>query len=238
MNEALWDRRYSKSGFAYGQEPNDWLVEALQAIEATWKQRKPRPLEDDEENATDNDSPVNICGEVRILSLGEGEGRNAVFLASRCDTWKVTAVDSSKMGLGKAKKWASSLGLSSRIKLVAADLEDYRIEEGYWDIIVSIFCPLTAPLRRRVHKAVTRGLRPGGFVVLEAFTEQQLGRRSGGPPDLERLLSAQALAEDFSGLRILVLEEKDRDLQEGAYHRGDAAVVQLLAMRESCEGVG
>jgi len=93
MNTAMWDRRYSKKGFAYGTEPNDFLRRAAQYI-----------------------SP-----EARVLSLGEGEGRNVVHLASL--GLECTAVDSSKAGLAKARKLASDRGV--RIRTLATDLANY-----------------------------------------------------------------------------------------------------------------
>ncbi len=48
----MWDQRYSDTEYAYGKEPNDFLVEAVHHI--------PKG---------------------RVLCLAEGEGRNAVFLA-------------------------------------------------------------------------------------------------------------------------------------------------------------
>jgi len=50
----MWDQRYGEEGFAYGTEPNDFLVEVADQI----------PPGD-------------------VLCLAEGEGRNAVFLAAR-----------------------------------------------------------------------------------------------------------------------------------------------------------
>jgi SAM-dependent methyltransferase len=50
----FWDERYGEPGYAYGTEPNDFLVEV--------QSRLPRG---------------------RVLCLGAGEGRNAVHLAER-----------------------------------------------------------------------------------------------------------------------------------------------------------
>ena len=54
----------------------------------------------------------------RVLCLAEGEGRNAVFLAEQ--GFEVTAVDSSAVGLAKARKLAGQRGV--HIETVVADL--------------------------------------------------------------------------------------------------------------------
>lgn len=163
----------------------------------------------------------------RVLSLAEGEGRNGVYLATLGH--RVTGVDASRVGLEKAQRLAAERGV--RLETVVSDLADYRIEPGRWDAVVSIFCHLPQPLRRRVFRAVVEGLRPGGLVLLEAYTPDQLQHRTGGPPVPELLYTAAGLREDFAGLELLVLRERERDVVEGRLHTGRAAVVQLVARK-------
>lgn len=91
--------------------------------------------------------------------MGEGEGRNAVCLAQLGR--EVTAVDSSKIGLEKARRLADARGVP--ITTVYADLADYVIEPQYWDVIVSVFCHMPPNLRRDVHKRCVEGLRAGAL---------------------------------------------------------------------------
>jgi len=163
----------------------------------------------------------------RVLSLAEGEGRNGVFLASL--GYQVTGVDASAVGLAKARKLAEERGVS--IETVQSALEDYEIDAASWDVVISIFCHLPPELRRKVHRSVVEGLRPGGMVLLEAYTPDQLRHGTGGPPRLELLYTAEMLREDFDGLEFLHLEEFERDVTEGLLHTGMAAVVQVLARK-------
>src|SRR6476660_8568476 len=103
MDSQRWDDRYSESGFAYGTEPNDFLVSVADRI-------PPGP----------------------VLTVGEGEGRNAVFLAGLGH--EVLAVDQSEVGLAKARRWAGEREL--RVQTQQADLRDYPIEPGAWAGIV------------------------------------------------------------------------------------------------------
>lgn len=168
-----------------------------------------------------------VGGEGHALCLAEGEGRNAVFLAEQ--GWDVTAVDESAVGLEKARQLAEHRGVS--LHVITADLADYPIEPHTWDLVVLIFAHLPPALRRRVHAAVVDGLRPGGHVILEAYTPDQIGRGTGGPPDEAMMMSTTRLRDEFAGLEFRILEEKVRDVIEGRYHTGEGAVVQMLARK-------
>lgn len=163
----------------------------------------------------------------RVLCLAEGEGRNAVFLAER--GLDVTAVDSSTVGLAKARKLAGQRGV--HIETIVADLAHYEIVPTSWDVIVAIFCHLPPPLRRAVHAQAAAGLCPGGAFVLEAYTPAQLRHGTGGPPVVELMMTLDALRDELTGLRFEHAVEIERDIQEGRFHTGVGAVVQVLAYR-------
>lgn len=193
----VWDQRFAGEDFAYGLAPNRWLEEvAAKAIEPGG----------------------------RVLSLGEGEGRNAVFLARL--GFSVDAVDASSVGLEKARKLASEAGVA--IHTTVADLADYHPEEAAYDAVVLIYIHLPPALRPRMHLLVQKALKPGGVVILEAFTPRQLGRPSGGPPVTEMLYEPAQLRSDFPALLWETLCEQEVVLDEGRLHRGPAVVVRGL----------
>ena len=161
------------------------------------------------------------------MCLAEGEGRNAVFLATM--GYAVTAVDRSVPGLEKAQRLATERGVPLVTRL--ADLASFEIGVGRWDGIVSIFGHLPPDLRRTVHRAVVDGLRPGGVFILEAYSAAQLARRTGGPRSAELLMSVADLREELAGLDLVVAHEVDREVFEGKYHTGLASVVQVLARK-------
>jgi SAM-dependent methyltransferase len=150
MNSEFWNERFRGAGYAYGTEPNDFLREHAAVI--------PRG---------------------RVLSLGDGEGRNGVFLATVGH--EVTTVDYSEEGLNKAKRLAEGRGVS--ITTVHADLATWPIPERSFEGIVSVFCHLPESIRRKVHREVVRALVPGGVFLLEAYTPAQLRFGTGGPKD-------------------------------------------------------
>jgi SAM-dependent methyltransferase len=194
-----WDDRYAAPGFAYGTEPNAFLVESVRRLR-----------------------PAGLA-----LSLGEGEGRNAVFLARA--GWRVIGVDRSRVGLRKAL----ALARDRHVPLAAcvADLAAFPLPRARFDLVVSVFCHLPASVRHALHRSVVRALRPGGAVVYEAFTPRQLAFGTGGPSRPELLVTLDALRKEFAGLRFLVGRECEREVGEGRLHRGVGAVVQVVAVR-------
>ncbi|MDF7801051.1 class I SAM-dependent methyltransferase [Pontiellaceae bacterium B1224] len=162
-----------------------------------------------------------------VLCLAEGEGRNAVFLAKQ--GFDVTAMDGSSVGLEKAQRLASENEVE--ITTVHADLNEFTIEPNAWDNIISIFCHIPPPLREKVHAASAAGLTKGGVLLLEAYTPKQLEFGTGGPPVEELLMSLEGLIQEFQSLEIFQGLETERDVHEGRFHNGRAAVVQLLARK-------
>lgn len=77
----FWEDRFSESGYAYGTEPNGFLVSQKKRLEARQA----------------------------VLSVADGEGRNGVWLAEQ--GLDVTTVDYSPMGVNKAEKLASVKGV-------------------------------------------------------------------------------------------------------------------------------
>ena len=195
----MWDERYSAEEYAYGTTPNEFL----------------------EEN-------INSIPKGKVLSLAEGEGRNAVFLAKQ--GYSVTAVDASLVGLNKARKLAEKNDVV--VELIHADLADYDLGKNKWEGIVSIFCPLPSSLRKELYKKVMTGLKRNGVFLLEAYTPDQLKHGTGGGNSVDVMQSKHSLSLELSGLKFKHLIELERDVIEGVYHTGIGSVVQAIAAKE------
>ena len=193
-----WDDRYSEPGFAYGTAPNDFLVSVADRI--------PKG---------------------KILSLAEGEGRNAVYLALR--GFQVTGVDGSEVGLRKARALAAERGVT--IRTIHADLNEFAIAPKEWDGILACFCHTSPALRVALHQAAVRGLKPGGLFVLEAFSKEQLAYKTGGPQSIDMLMSLDDLKQELAGLEFLHAVQIEREVREGQGHTGLASVVQILGIK-------
>ena len=198
----MWDQRYGEPGFAYGTRPNDFLAEQAHHIPPGG----------------------------RVCELAAGEGRNAVHLAEL--GYDVTAVDSSSVGLEKARILARERGVS--IRTVHADLADFDLGSEACDGIVSIFAHVPVALREKLHAAVPRALRPGGCLILEAYTPQHPLMLSRGGPPAERIdlfMSLALLNKELGGLDFEIGQEVERPIEEGIYHQGHSAVVQVLGRK-------
>ncbi|MEY4938851.1 MAG: hypothetical protein RIQ93_586 [Verrucomicrobiota bacterium] len=162
-----------------------------------------------------------------VLCLAEGEGRNAVHLAQLGHA--VTAVDQSAVGLAKAARLATEQGVA--LTTIAADLANFAIKPGAWAGIAATFGHLPPLVRRKVHAQVVAGLQPGGVFILEAYTPAQLALGTGGPKEREMLMTLPELREELTGLEFEHARECEREVIEGVYHTGRAAVVQILARK-------
>jgi 2-polyprenyl-3-methyl-5-hydroxy-6-metoxy-1,4-benzoquinol methylase len=161
---------------------------------------------------------------MRALAVGDGEGRNAVWLAGL--GLDVTAIDISPIGLEKAERLAVARG--TRIRTIAADLARWDWPLAAFDLAVEIFVHVPITERRHIHRAMAECLTPGGLAIVEAFQRRQDGWASGGPRTAPLLYDAAALAEDFHVLETLELLEGTVLLAEGVKHRGSAEVVRYL----------
>ena len=196
----MWDERYSAQEYAYGTNPNKFL-----------------------------EANVSTIPKGKVLSLAEGEGRNAVFLAKQ--GYSVTAVDSSLVGLNKATKLAEENGVI--VEFIHADLAEYDLGENKWDGIVSIFCPLPSSIRKQLYKKVEAALKRNGVFLLEAYTPAQLKYGTGGGNSVDLMQSKESLRLELAGLKFKHLIEQERDVVEGIYHTGIGSVVQAIAFHPS-----
>lgn len=194
----IWDKHYATEDFVYGTAPNAFLREHAGML----------------------------CGPV--LSLAEGEGRNAVYLASL--GLEVLGVDSSAVGLAKASSLAATKGVSIRLQI--ADLTTYAPPAQSFGSVVSIFAHLPSSVRQRLHALVAQALRPGGVILLEGYGTAQIERNTGGPKDADMLLSRSEIEQEFAGFDVLLSREIERDLVEGTFHNGLANVVQFIARKK------
>jgi len=177
-----------------------------------------------------NDFLVAVAAHIpagKVLCLADGEGRNGVYLATL--GYEVTAVDQSAVGLEKARKLAQSK--SVKLTTIQANLADFEIEADTWDGIVSIYCHLPSHLRKSLYPQVVQGLKLNGVFVLEGFSPQQLQYDTGGPKDLDLLPDLVTLQQELNPLSWEVSQALERELQEGRYHNGQAAVIQILGRK-------
>jgi SAM-dependent methyltransferase len=207
MNEAWvdrWNDRYSTDEFAYGEQPNNYLKEQLLQLETG-----------------------------TILFPAEGEGRNAVFAAKL--GWKVSAFDISIEGKNKALQLAENNNVSIDYQVGELQELDYKTEQ--FDAIALIYAHFPSAIKSTYHKTLSNYLRKGGFLIFEAFSKQHLhylakNEKVGGPKEIDMLFSIEEIRADFENYEIIVLEEKEIELNEGLFHNGLGSVIRFVGRKK------
>ena len=162
------------------------------------------------------------------LSVADGEGRNAVWLAEQ--GLRVTATEISPVALEKARKLAA--GRHVEVDFVLADAVAWDYPEAAFDFVVGIFIQFADPVQReRIFAGMARALRPGGHLIVQGYTPKQLEYRTGGPSAVENLYTAELLRTAFPGLDIVHLQEYEDVLDEGVGPKGQSALVGLVARK-------
>jgi len=136
-------------------------------------------------------------------------------------------MDLSPVGLKMAQEWAKEKGVTLHTEV--ADLESFDMGTACWDGIVSVFGHLPPALRSQVARNVVRALKPGGVYLSEHYTPAQLQFGTGGPKSVELLATLEETKQSLAGLRFVIAQEVERDIQEGTLHSGRSAVAQVVA---------
>jgi len=189
-----WDTRYAENQTVYGLKPNPFFKSFI-----------------------DTHKPGSI------LLPAEGEGRNAVYAASK--GWQVDAFDFSPVAKEKALQLASETRVNINYSTIL--IEDYKAEKLY-DAIGLIYVHLAPNIRKEFHEKVYKSLVSGGYLVLEAFAKEQIQNNSGGPKDVSLLYDAPTLCNDFQYLHIIFCGKNELVLDEGDFHQGKAEVLQII----------
>ena len=160
-----WNTRYESTPSLWSRSPNAALVEFASGL---------------------------VPG--RVLDIGAGEGRNALWLATR--DWHVTALDVSDVALARAAERAASEGVA--LECVVADWREHELRDASLELVVVSFMHADRHERPSMYERAARALVPGGHLFVTGVHAVDHGRR--GPPDRARLYTPQRLREVLAGL--------------------------------------
>ncbi|MGB6071716.1 MAG: class I SAM-dependent methyltransferase [Rhodococcus sp. (in: high G+C Gram-positive bacteria)] len=186
MDAADWDRKYEGRELVYGEAPNATLVEVATTLKRG-----------------------------RALDLASGQGRNAIWLATR--GWTVDAVDFSSVALTKASRVAASAPRSVRERLtwVHADVTQLSTEPNY-DLVLMFYLHLPPEERRTAVSTAVSALKPDGTLMILGHHAENIEWGVGGPQEAEILYTPEDLASDIgSRLTVLTAENRYRDVTGG-----------------------
>ena len=202
----MWDKRYSSEDYAYGTAPNDFFKQVL-----------------------DKYNPQGT-----ILFAAEGEGRNAVYAASK--GLKAFAFDISIEGKRKALELAKDKQVS--INYEVGDFLKMDFMKCSFDVAALIYAHFPPNILSEYHKAISDLIKPGGLLILEGFSKNNLALKKedpkiGGPDKIEMLFSVDSIKGDFPNFEIIALEEAEVNLKEGLYHNGIAKVIRFIGRKKN-----
>jgi SAM-dependent methyltransferase len=167
-----------------------------------------------------------------VLMPADGEGRNGVFAAGL--GWKVTSFDLSVEGQSKALLLARENRVT--LEYIVGDLEQLRFQREKFDAIGLVYAHFAGEKKSAFHKKLSDYLRPGGIIILEAFSKRhvhfnKLDPKVGGPTEIDMLHSKEEIMADFENYEVLMLEETEILLNEGKYHIGTGAVIRFVGRK-------
>ena len=186
MSNIFWDDRYAKAAAAgaavWSIEPNAWIAQVTGTL-------PPRTA----------------------IDLAAGEGRNALWLASR--GWRVTAVDFSATGLSIGRTRAAEAGLE--LDWVTADATTW-VSATPVDLVVIAYLQLPgAELSSAISNAVA-SLAAGGTLALIGHDSENLEHGVGGPKDAAMLHDLEVVRSSAAGLNITECRRYDRTTEDGS----------------------
>ncbi len=195
--QEFWNSKFSRDGYLYGLKPNTFIASKIKLF--------PRGS--------------------KVLCLGEGEGRNAIFLAKR--GMEVTAIDASDIGISKLHFRALEENL--KIETICADLNEWEVKEKY-DVIVASYLHMYKNEREDLFEKIEESLNPDGYFIGEFFSTKQLNYTSGGPKDEDLLYTVDDFKKHFA-LCDNEIKEQVTILDEGKGHQGEACVIRVLIQK-------
>ena len=192
MDRHNWNLRYGAKDLLWSAEPNRFLVQEIEDVEPG-----------------------------KALVPGCGEGRNAIWLATR--GWSVVGVDFSDVALERARRLAASRGVT--VDWALEDLLEYEPEERAFDLVAILYLHLPPPQFEIVLTRAVDAVASGGTLLLVGHDVRNLTEGYGGPKDPKLLWDSSALVALLKGLEVVKAERVTRPVKTD---EGEAAAIDTL----------
>lgn len=195
--QAFWNKHFQGEQLLYGEAPNQFIKENLELL---------LPMES-------------------VLCLGEGEGRNAIFLADK--GLSVEALDVSDVALFKLRERARAhyLHITLRHTLLA-----HWNPSPTYGAIVCTYLHLPKKEQKMLFEKSLNALKIGGIFIAELFSESQKSFHSGGEKETNMFYTLSDIAHTLKALpcSIQKLAQEIVLLNEGTAHTGRASVIRVI----------
>lgn len=139
----IYEKEYKTDEYYWGTQPNKACYQVLQLMQPNKR--------------------------LRLLDIGCGEGKDAVFFAR--NGYEVTAFDVSDAGIEKTRRLADQIGV--HVNAFKADILDYRLD-AYYDIVYSsgVLHYIKPDFRDEIFENYKQFTSPNGIHVLNVFVEK------------------------------------------------------------------
>jgi 2-polyprenyl-3-methyl-5-hydroxy-6-metoxy-1,4-benzoquinol methylase len=195
-----WEQRYQSETYVFGFEPSELVRDYNDLL-------KPKS---------------------RILAVGDGEGRNAIWLAQHGHD--VTIVDIAPSALGKAEQRALNEG--TRLKTICVDITKWQWPRHEFDAVLSIFVHLLPQHQLVYHDNLINTLKPDGLLFFEAYHPDNVAMNSRGPRDAAMLYDTEKLNVCFKKLQTCVNRYVDTSIRTETDQKINGRSVQYLGRRK------
>ena len=184
---------------------------------------------------------------LHVLDLGCGVGRNCIAIAKHFQTIPcfIDCVDILELAIEKLKKYAEDFAVSEKINGTVMPIEDYRIAENHYDLVLAISALEHVDSEESFVSKLTEirdGIRHNGIVCLVVNTNvREYDKVSGAPVPAQFEVNLptdkmqELLACTFAGWEILknnVCQQQYDIPREHGIHDLHTSVVTLAAKKK------
>lgn len=193
----FWNEKFQCDGLLYGEAPNNFIKENIELL----------------------------LNAKQVMCLGEGEGRNAIFLADK--GLEVEALDASDVALFKLRKRARENYLFIKIRHT---LLEYWEPTPLYGAVVCTYLHLPKQNQKELFEKSLQALKLGGIFIAELFSESQINFTSGGPKNIALLYDFNDILDivKFLPCEVVKLSQEVVILNEGEKHAGRASVIRII----------
>lgn len=199
----FWDNRYKDEKYAYGEEPNEFLVQQLK-------------------NLTPG----------KILFPAEGEGRNAVYAAKLGWDVSAFDISEEGRNKAIKLSEKNKVTIDYQVKELMKDSYKTE-EFDAIALIFAHFAPQLKQSYHRILSSFLKkgGLIIFEAFSKNHIKYNSINDKVGGPKDIDTLCSFDEIKSFFSDFEVLLLEETETQLNEGLYHIGKGSVVRFTGRK-------
>ncbi|HLR54981.1 MAG TPA: class I SAM-dependent methyltransferase [Pseudogracilibacillus sp.] len=200
MSKEHWNDSFSDTEYVYGEAPNQFIQEKAHLFSK----------------------------QAHIACFAEGEGRNAVYLATKGHT--ITSYDQSEIGLKKTQELAAKNQVN--VETREADLTTEKVEANKYDGAIMVFGHVPRENQAFLFQSILDSVKTGGVILIEVYSENQLAYKTGGPPIREMLYRPTDLLEWTQEQHPIHFYYGESERHEGKRHNGTCHIIQLAITKQ------